>query len=366
MAKNVVELGLFHGDGRAASQVGVLSALLDQLLNSLGEAALDAGELNAGTFRAELQAFRKALASDPPPKALGAAATKCLQVCHEYFARFQAYLAERDVEFGETIDVLRAALAKVTGDAEGVNAALDENSRKFKRLTAVDNIRLLRRQLSRAVVDLETVVAEKKRQEKAQHAKLANQIAELESRVEASMAEALKDELTSVANRRGFDQTIKRWVTNATATKQPFVLAMVDLDDFKRINDEHGHSVGDRILQVAARSLKNGIRATDYIARYGGEEFVVLLRGIGDTFGQQRMEEILSKIAAARYEYHGVGREVVVSFTASCGVTEFVPGESYDALIKRADDALYEAKGIGKARVVTRNATAPDAKIAAS
>lgn len=359
MAKDVVELGLFKSDGRAASQVDVLSALLDQLLTSLGEGALDAGDLETDGFRAELLTFRRKLAANPEPKVLAEAATRCLGSCHEYFAELQSYLAERDAEFSETIDVLRAALSKVAGDAQGVNAALDESSRKFKRLTAVDDIRELRHQLSRAVVDLETVVKEKKRQEKAQHAKLAKQIAELESRVEASMAEALRDELTAVANRRGFDQTIRRWLAAATGNERPFVLAMVDLDDFKRVNDEHGHSVGDRILQVAARCLKNGIRATDYLARYGGEEFVVLLRDLDCDLGQQRMSEILGKLAAARYEYHGVGRQVIVSFTASCGVTEFVPGESLDHLIKRADDALYEAKGIGKARVVAKPADLP-------
>lgn len=356
MAYDIVELGLFLADERKASQTAILIALLDRLLHSMGTSAMETGEFDAQAFRAELEELRSTLGSETDPKRLTVAARRCLERCHHYLSGFQDYLAERDAEFSETIDVLRAALTKVVGDTEGTNAALDESSRRFRRLSGVDDIRELRRQLSRAVVDLEAVVEEKRKQDAAQYEKLSKQIAQLESKVEASMADALRDPLTGVANRRGFDELSRRWVTAANRTSQSLAVAIVDLDDFKKINDQHGHAAGDKILTLAARCLKNGIRSSDFLSRYGGEEFVILLRHIERPLALQRMSETLAKIAACRYEYPGVGRRVFVPFTASIGLTEYVPGESLEATMKRADDALYEAKAQGKNRVVTQYA----------
>jgi diguanylate cyclase (GGDEF)-like protein len=354
MANDIIELGLVLTDGRKASQVTILSALLDRLLDSLGESALDAGEMDAGEFRDELKCYRQMLAEQSDPKALENTARRCLERCHHYFAGFQDYLVARDLEFSETIDVLRAALSKVVGDAEGTNKSLDESSRKFKRLTGVSDIRDLRRQLSKAVVDLESVVEEKRRKDEEQHAKLSKQIAQLESKIEASVAEALRDPLTGVANRRGFDQTSRRWFASCSRTGRPLIMAIIDLDHFKKVNDHHGHAAGDQILRLAAKCLKSGIRSTDFLGRYGGEEFVILLRDIDRDLAVERMQETLAKIAACQYEYHGVGRRVIVTFTASVGLTAIAAGEDLEVTMKRADDALYEAKAAGRNRVIAR------------
>ena len=122
------------------------------------------------------------------------------------------------------------------------------------------------------------------------------------------------------------------------------MLALADIDNFKMINDAHGHPIGDRVLVGAAQILSGSLPARRLVARYGGEEFAILLAGMKLAGAETRIGDLLKTIAAHRFEYE-LGS---LQFTLSCGMAEFVKGDTADALIARADDALYEAKRKGK------------------
>ena len=123
-----------------------------------------------------------------------------------------------------------------------------------------------------------------------------------------------------------------------------FSLCMLDLDYFKRINDQHGHLVGDRALQVVAEVLRQQIRVGDILGRYGGEEFLVLLSETPLARAADTAERLRLQI-----ELDGArSMPVNVSVTASIGVTEYVPGESIEAALDCADRALYRAKAAGR------------------
>ena len=127
------------------------------------------------------------------------------------------------------------------------------------------------------------------------------------------------------------------------------MLALADIDNFKMINDAHGHPIGDRVLVGAAQILSGSLRPADFVARYGGEEFAILLSGMKLAGAEARIGDLLKTIAAHRFEYESGS----LQFTLSCGMAEFVKGDTADVLIARADDALYDAKRKGKNRVVT-------------
>src|SRR5262249_15618334 len=150
--------------------------------------------------------------------------------------------------------------------------------------------------------------------------------------------------LTRIANRGSFDRTLRRMVSSARRSSTPLSLAMIDIDNFKNINDTHGHPVGDRVLLCAAMSLRKEIRQTDLIARYGGEEFAILLYGAKAAQAEARLTQLLAQIADNSYDYEADGNKGTVRFTVSCGVTELAPGDDDAELVKRADEALYEAK----------------------
>jgi diguanylate cyclase (GGDEF)-like protein len=151
------------------------------------------------------------------------------------------------------------------------------------------------------------------------------------------------DGLTEVANRRHFDDTLALEWRRAVRSGQPMSLLMLDIDFFKAFNDQHGHQAGDDVLRRVAHALRDSVhRAADLVARYGGEEFVVLLP---DTTGEQARE--IAEMLRARIEEPG-------TVTASLGVATQVPSRdgNPDELVKRADEALYEAKRLGRNRVV--------------
>ncbi|MEO5763513.1 MAG: sensor domain-containing diguanylate cyclase [Vicinamibacteria bacterium] len=165
--------------------------------------------------------------------------------------------------------------------------------------------------------------------------------------LEANRHLALHDGLTGLLNRRAFDESLERAVSQASRAGQPLSLLMIDLDHFKKLNDTYGHSVGDAALQSAAAEIRLQVRGGDLAARYGGEEFAVILP---DTDGPAafRMAERLRKSLSNRVVKAG---DEQIKVTASCGVSALDLGYTTpESLIHSADEALYASKETGRNR----------------
>lgn len=167
----------------------------------------------------------------------------------------------------------------------------------------------------------------------------------LESQHESMRVMAMHDQLTSLYNRYYLEIKAASLIDAAHADGSDLALAVVDLDHFKRINDNHGHKAGDRVLETAASAMRRVVRSSDVIARVGGEEFVVVMPGIRLAEATERAEQIRLEI--------GIERPAAVPVTASIGVATLSSGESYDDIFRRADAAAYRAKADGRNRVVT-------------
>jgi len=163
---------------------------------------------------------------------------------------------------------------------------------------------------------------------------------------------ATRDPLTGLHNRREFDRMVADECQRATRFGHPFALVMADIDFFKKINDTHGHQVGDEVLKHVASLLAGQLRVVDRIARYGGEEFAILMV---ETDRKQAVEGIQRLFALlAETPCQPVGTELTLSVTLSAGLA-IMPDDaaSSDQLIAAADKALYAAKNAGRNRVVT-------------
>jgi len=123
-------------------------------------------------------------------------------------------------------------------------------------------------------------------------------------------------------------------------------VGLIDIDNFKRLNDSLGHAAGDVALKALATRVKEWLRPVDHVARFGGEEFVVLLPGTPVDEAQQVLTRLQRKLSAALFMHDG--NEVFVTFSA--GVTAHRPDEALELALERADEALYEAKRSGKNR----------------
>jgi diguanylate cyclase (GGDEF)-like protein len=166
--------------------------------------------------------------------------------------------------------------------------------------------------------------------------------------------QAVTDELTGLVNRRRFMSALGHEIGRTTRGLPPAII-FADLDDFKRVNDRFGHPTGDLLLQSFAAALREHIRDIDIPARLGGEEFAVLLPET-TLEGARAVAERLQHFLATAPVLAGTGLEIRT--TASFGVAQLIEGEHAEALLRRADAALYRAKADGKNQVVAAEATA--------
>lgn len=158
---------------------------------------------------------------------------------------------------------------------------------------------------------------------------------------------ATTDVLTELPNRRGFDILAEQALQEAQREQSPLCAVLLDLDNFKLINDEHGHLAGDEVLQRFARQLRDRLRQSDILCRWGGEEFILLLKNTDRQAAHDLAEKLRQQCAEQRYAIAGQTLQV----TASLGLSQWQPGESLHSLLGRTDRALYRAKQSGRDRV---------------
>ena len=157
--------------------------------------------------------------------------------------------------------------------------------------------------------------------------------------------QALRDPLTGLYNRRYLDEFFMLAVARARRQSQPMALALIDLDHFKQLNDDHGHLIGDDVLKSVALFLVENLRASDVIFRIGGEEFLVILPEVDGADAHKRLGKLCSDFAAMPMETRKGG----LSLTFSAGLAIWPQqGDTLDELILHADAALYKAKDAGR------------------
>jgi len=174
------------------------------------------------------------------------------------------------------------------------------------------------------------------------------------------------DDITGLHNRRHFMEAAETAVAHAERLGQPLVALMLDVDNFKQINDTHGHTTGDQVLAGIAQACRDQVRSDDIVGRYGGDEFALIIEGVTS----RRATQIASQLARPAVAVPGRDGKPL-SYTVSVGIAEHLPGDDLPALLAHADVAMYQAKraGGGSWRIyeatmeaaprVPRQATAP-------
>jgi diguanylate cyclase len=175
---------------------------------------------------------------------------------------------------------------------------------------------------------------------------LSERVNQLEGELRRLSDEVTTDQLTQIANRRGLVKAFDVERARMERSGEPLAVGLLDIDNFKRLNDELGHGVGDEALKALATLVAKTLRLTDLVARYGGEEFVVLLPQTSIEQAQTILTRLQRKLSSGLFLHED--KDVFVTFSA--GVTGCGAGEPLEAILERADRALYEAKRTGKNR----------------
>jgi diguanylate cyclase len=178
-----------------------------------------------------------------------------------------------------------------------------------------------------------------------------NEIAQLRTDLDRARGEALTDPLTGILNRKGFDQQLNALFVQAPEAGRQHCLVMFDIDHFKKVNDTHGHVMGDRVIQGLGEILRQSLTNTAHAAaRYGGEEFAAVLPNC--TLAEAAaLAELMRTRAKAMKIRNRTTQEVMFTITISGGVSALRPDDDASAFIARADAALYQAKNSGRDRI---------------
>lgn len=336
--------------------ITALVELLEQLplpVEERGEAEKLRDQLKASSGEAELEHVVEG-AVELVLEALGSSQQEFEQfllALDKQLAEINAYLEKQGQSGGERASTSLELNNDIRGQvgliSEAVGEATDLNDLKTSVQTQLHGIM--------GAMD-EFVTAETQREQE-----LEQQLAAMREKLDVIQSEAkairkklhnetlraLTDTLTHIPNREAFDERFTLERERYLRYKHPICIAILDIDHFKRVNDNHGHLVGDRVLQEVARTIKEMVRKTDFVARYGGEEFVVILPETTLEQAEIALNKIREAIACLSIKALGSGGKV----TLSAGAAAFQLGELGEELVGRADKALYQAKAHGRNRV---------------
>jgi diguanylate cyclase len=275
----------------------------------------------------------------------------------EFFSRFleESELRDASRRIGRTVAEVADCLDAASGSAERYGSALADFTDSTDLLTGIEEASHLRivAELSDAIG---TVLAETRKmsetnsllEERLQLS--AREIEILREHLDLVEREAGLDGLTGIANRKSFDIVLREAITVSAREQQPMSLLMIDIDHFKAFNDSHGHQMGDNVLKLVARCMKECIKGRDTVARYGGEEFAIILP-------LTRLDAAIMAASVVRKQVSSkkiINRRTGASLgqiTLSIGVAQYRPGEHASELVHRADEALYLAKSTGRDKV---------------
>jgi diguanylate cyclase len=268
---------------------------------------------------------------------------------------YQRFVSECDVaafsrvraEMRQLLREVGAALASAGSDADRYGLCLNGTVSEIERAGSLEEIR----NLLRTLVDETRAIRESSNALRANFDAKMREIQVLQQELDRARKRAMTDTLTGLANREAFYEALDAAMGNASDESQELCLLLIDIDHFKQINDSHGHLVGDRVIRFVANTVKRLIKGKDTAARFGGEEFTIVLPDTPCAGANALAENIRKAIADARLVRSDT-REPLSPITVSIGVSCYRNGENMNALIDRADQAVYSAKAAGRNRVV--------------
>lgn len=201
-------------------------------------------------------------------------------------------------------------------------------------------------ELANAIVGVISEIIERQTRLQTKLSEAESTLQEQAAQIESYLSEARTDSLTDLPNRRALDEELSRRFAQWQRRRGSLSFLLLDVDRFKQLNDEHGHTAGDAVLRKLAEVLKRTSRTMDMVARYGGEEFGMVMPDTDLAAGKAAAERVRTAVANCEFQHHNQRLPV----TVSVGVAELMVGEDHAALVDRSDTAMYSAKRAGRNR----------------
>ncbi len=319
-------------------------------LSGIGRASVDACPAEGIALDKSLEAIAATLASMPSSEGIARAGENATIEVRNWGLSTARHYRQKAAEVREILLAMTSAAESVSKRDQSCARQFQQVTENLKNIASLDDISQIRSSLESSAAELKGSIDRMTSEGKAVLDRLQSQVATFEAKLAEAEQLVSVDFLTRVRSRSWIESQIEQRI----AAGASFCVALLDLDGFKRINDEHGHTVGDEVLRQFAAELKSACRSTDLVGRWGGDEFLVLL----DCPAAQARSQIerVSKWACGSYTIKRDCGPLVLMIRASIGLAEFAPPDSIIQLLHRADAAMYDSKGNRQVRELRRNA----------
>ncbi len=300
----------------------------------------------------------------------------------EVFEALGQHLSKKDkfiVELSRLIETVVHQLAEISTDLDKESKKSSEERKSRGRLTALvdrqvnalkdsvhhsDSLNILKTllseqldELNQTVSNLAALESEKAQEEAEERVKnimgklsvVESEVSDLKASLHQANEQAFVDALTGVPNRRAYDERIKLEFKRWQRKKEPLVLAVMDIDHFKSINDTYGHPIGDKVLRTISQLVDKKVRDSDFFGRVGGEEFAVIFTGIDLDNALKRLDQFRESIESCKFG--SKGKRILITMSVGCAL--FDEDDAPEDVYERADKALYKAKSSGRNKCIS-------------
>ncbi|MDR2613784.1 MAG: GGDEF domain-containing protein [Candidatus Accumulibacter sp.] len=336
----------FVSEDRAELHAGLLR-LLQLMIENIGELVIDDRWLSG-----QIEIVREIVTRPMNPRTIGEAERHIKEVIFK-----QSQLKRSLMETREVLKQLLTGFVDRLADfADSTSDYHDKIEHCVEKIGKADDITQLEDVLGEVLREMRVVQlnAQRSRDDlratKQRIAEAERHIEELQNELDRASRLVRHDQLTGALNRRGLDEIYEHELARARRRRLPLSLALLDIDDFKKLNDSFGHDTGDAALLHLVSVIRETLRPQDTLARFGGEEFIILLP---ETSVEDAGKALIRVQRELTRRYFLTNNEKLL-ITFSAGVTEVRPDDTQASALKRADEATYAAKASGKNRVVTR------------
>lgn len=353
MADNITEKELSKSFDECKDQNTFFKLAIGTLLIFLKEFSLDLQEINADAFKKDIDRLNEKILSERKVTKITSDFDKSKKTILSYIDRLKRYVNDREKEFKGIIDLLIKAMANLDRDNQVFNKKIYTQTEKIEKITFLDDIRKIKNVLEIEIEQIRETVNEKQNLDRDHLSQLSQKVDDLNVALEKAKSESMTDGLTGAYNRMAFDDRIKSLVERNSIAGTPFSLLLMDIDNFKEINDQYGHPIGDRVLLALVQKCNDVTRNDDFVARFGGDEFAVILLGASIRNATKKAKQLCKIVSETCYAVNCDETSEELSFSISIGVGAFNKGDTVESVTARADKALYAAKHQGKSRVFT-------------
>ena len=339
-------------DGAQAERVeGKLRSIISTVVKSVQQFVQGGPEVDSQGFKGELEQHLTRLKETSDVEELTDIEESLKKLVFQQWAKEKLHVQSQYEEIAKVVETLMAGIDEFTKDNISAGDEFSGQLSEIGLVAELDDLTQIREQIREGVEKSRAALEAKQERDSIRQKNLSEKVDTLEHQLRQVQEETLIDKLTKAHNRRAFDERLEEEIRRSRTTKRGFGLVLFDVDEFKKINDTHGHRIGDGLLAVLSSHAKESIRVDDFLARYGGEEFAALLFLPSVQSVWQVAERLRERIGQKKFRYQKGGKIHLVKFTVSGGVAWFGGEDTAESLIERADRCLRLAKQQGRNRM---------------